>query len=213
MISIPRRFASSRTSFIIGRAPWAPVPAMSRLPPQGISSLVERRVQLICEALAHGESETAACKRAGIGLTTWSAAKRCNADLRGRVASARDDWARLRHQQHAAALYESQWMRAAGRKALKPQPTHQAKLVAWHLTYRVPLHFAAFPETEIVQACERFNLPLETWRRQERAFGLLKKVYAKRAAIRGQQQSTLASPQWADQFQDWPSADEDAYYD
>jgi hypothetical protein len=93
-------------------------------------------------------------------------------------------------------------MRAAGRKALKPQPTHQAKLVAWHLTFRVPLHFAAIPEMEIVQACERFNLPLETWRRQERAFSLLKKVYAKRAAIRGQQQPTPMPQQWAGQFQD-----------
>jgi hypothetical protein len=50
-----------------------------------------------------------------------------------------------------------------------------------------PLHFAAIPETEISQACERFNLPLETWRRQESAFGLLKKVYARRAQLRGQQ--------------------------
>lgn len=145
------------------------------------------RVQLICELLARGESESAACLRAGIGLTAWSVAKRNNTDLRARIASARDDWARLRHQQHAAALYESQSMRAADRKALKPHPTHQAKLVAWHLTFRVPLHFAAIPETEIVQACERFNLLLETWRRQERAFGLLQKVYAKRAKIRGAQ--------------------------
>ena len=89
--------------------------------------------------------------------------------------------------ERAAALFESQAMRAANRKALKPQPTHQAKLVMWHLTFRVPLHFPAIPETEIVQACERFNLPLETWQRQERAFGLLTKVYHKRAAIRGQQ--------------------------
>ena len=50
--------------------------------------------------------------------------------------------------------------------------------------FRVPLHFAAIPDEEILNACNRFNLPLDTWRRQERAFGLLKKVYAKRAAIR-----------------------------
>jgi hypothetical protein len=83
-------------------------------------------------------------------------------------------------------------MRSANRKALKPQPTHQAKLVVWHLTYRVPLYWVAIPETEIASACDRFNLPLETWRRQERAFGLLQKVYAKRAAIRGQQCQTPA---------------------
>src|SRR6266568_778509 len=35
MTSISRRFASARTSSITGSAPWAPVPTMSRLPPQG----------------------------------------------------------------------------------------------------------------------------------------------------------------------------------
>ena len=92
-------------------------------------------------------------------LTAWTTAKGSDASLRALIAEARDEWARLRHAQHAAALYESQSMRAANRKALKPQPTHQAKLVAWHLTYRVPLHFAAIPETEIKEACNRFNLP------------------------------------------------------
>ena len=119
-------------------------------------------------------------------------------------------WARLRHQQHAAALFKSQTARAAGRKALKPQPTHQAKLVIWHLTFRVPLQFAAIPETEIVQACERFNMALETWRRQERAFGLLKKVYAKRAAIRGQQPAE--TPHWPQEFQNWPPENDTEEY-
>jgi hypothetical protein len=150
--------------------------------------VTSERVQTICDLLAHGETEQSACLRAGIGLTAWSVAKRSDSSLRERIASARDEWARLRHQQRAAALYESQWMRAAGRKALKPQPTHQAKLVAWHLMFRVPLHFAAIPEMEIVTACERFGMSLEAWRRQERAFYLLKKVYAKRAKIRGEQQ-------------------------
>jgi hypothetical protein len=52
--------------------------------------------------------------------------------------------------------------------------------------YRVPLHFAAIPGADIREACERFNLPLETWIRQQNAFGLLKKVYARRAKIRGE---------------------------
>jgi hypothetical protein len=63
----------------------------------------------------------------------------------------------------------------------------------WHLTTRVPLNVVAIPEIEIVQACERFNLPLETWRRQESAFGLLKKVYARRAQLRGQQPLNAAT--------------------
>jgi hypothetical protein len=145
------------------------------------------RVNMICELLARGESERSACIRAGIGLTAWNAAKRNSADLRERISTARDQWAQVRHSRHATALHESQAMRAANRKAVKPQPTHQAKLVVWHLTYRVPLYWAAIPDTEIAQACERFNLPLETWRRQESAFELLKKVYARRAQLRGQQ--------------------------
>ena len=125
------------------------------------------------------------------------------------IASARDDWAKLRHARHAAALYESQWARSAERKAKRPQPTHQAKLVMWHLVGRVPLNFAAIPEREIKTACERFGISLETWRRQEGAFGLLRKVYAKRAAIRGQQPSV---PDWPQQFQDWPTDDETDEY-
>jgi hypothetical protein len=57
----------------------------------------------------------------------------------------------------------------------------------------VPLHFAAIPETEIKEACARFNLPLETWTRQEHAFGLLKKVYARRGKIRGEQPPITAN--------------------
>jgi len=74
----------------------------------------------------------------------------------------------------------------------------------------VPLNFAAIPETEIVQACERFSISLDTWRRQERAFGLLRKVYAKRAAIRGRQPSPM--PEWTQQFQDWRANDTEEYH-
>jgi hypothetical protein len=80
----------------------------------------------------------------------------------------------------------------------------------WHLITRVPLNFAAIPETEIKAACEKFNLPLETWRRQECAFGLLRKVYAKRASIRGQQPPTV--PAWPQPFQDWPLDNETDEY-
>ena len=45
---------------------------------------------------------------------------------------------------------------AAGRKALKPHPTHQAKMIAWHLTYRVQLNFGAIPDTEITNAYKRY---------------------------------------------------------
>ncbi len=143
------------------------------------------RVELICGMIATGSTEHAACIRAGIGSTAWNTAKRADATLRNRIASARDDWARLRHAQHAAALYESQSARSAGQKALKPHPTKQAKLVFWHLVKRVPLHFVAIPQAEIVAACKRFSIAIQTWTRQERAFGLMSKVYATRAAIRG----------------------------
>jgi hypothetical protein len=149
--------------------------------------VTQERVNMICELLARGESEHSACIRAGIGSMAWGAAKRNRPDLRERIATARDQWAQLRHARHAAALHQSQAMRAANRKAPKSRPTHQAKLVVWHLTTRVPLNIVAIPETEIVRACERFNLPLETWHRQKSAFGLLKKVYSRRAQLRGQQ--------------------------
>ena len=156
--------------------------------------LTLERVKIICDLLAKGESERSACLRAGGGQTTWSTAKRAEASLRARIAEARDQWAQLRHARYIATLRESQAMRAANRKAIKPQPTYQAKLVAWHLTFRVPLNDAAIPETEIAQACERFNLPLETWTRQERTFGLMRKAYAKRAKIRGEQPPIPAGP-------------------
>jgi hypothetical protein len=129
-----------------------------------------------------------------VGQTAWSTAKRADAGLRARIAQARDQWAQLRHARHIATLQESRAMRMANRKAIKPQPTYQAKLVAWHLTFRVPLNYAAIPETEIAQACERFNLPLETWTRQEGTFSLMRKVYAKRAKIRGEQPPVPAGP-------------------
>jgi hypothetical protein len=179
----------------------AVVPAQARK--RGRKPVVTpEKVQVICDLLSHGETERGACIRAGIGSTAWNAAKRVSSTLRDRIASARDDWARLRHQQHAAALYESQSARDANHKVLKPYPTYQAKLVVWHLTYCVTLNFAAIPEAEIVTACERFHIHLETWRRQEHAFGLMRKVYAKRAAIRGEQ------PTRAFQWNGWTDHDE-----
>jgi hypothetical protein len=54
-------------------------------------------------------------------------------------------------------------------------------------------------------------MPLETWRRQSSAFGLMKNVFAKPAAIRGQQQAAPV-PAWPQQFQDWPPAGDDEYF-
>ncbi|MGI8481788.1 MAG: hypothetical protein ACR2MF_06975 [Chthoniobacterales bacterium] len=51
-----------------------------------------------------------------------------------------------------------------------------------YLSTQVPMNFAAIPEQEISVACERFNLSLDIWVRQERAFGLMKKVYASHSA-------------------------------
>lgn len=148
--------------------------------------VTRERVNLICEMIATGSTERAALLRAGIGSTAFSAAKRNDAELRARIAAARDEWARLRHQRHAAALFESQTFRSANRKALRPQPTRQAKAVANYLIVRVPLNYAAIPDEEIVRACELYRLPFETWVRQSKAFALMQKVYAKRAAIRGE---------------------------
>jgi hypothetical protein len=61
------------------------------------------------------------------------------------------------------------------------------KAGSFTFTYRVPLNVIMISEDEIKKACEEFSMCLDQWHRQEKAFGLLKKVYAKRAAIRGQQ--------------------------
>jgi hypothetical protein len=53
--------------------------------------------------------------------------------------------------------------------------------------------FVELESADIKEACERFNLSLETWTRQERAFGLLRKVYAKRAKIRGEQPHSVTA--------------------
>jgi hypothetical protein len=99
----------------------------------------------------------------------------------------RDNWARSRHIQYTATRYESQITRAAGRKAIPPRPTRQASWVCKYLAVTVPLNLAAIPPAEIEAACALCNLSLESWQRQERAFGLLRKVYGKRSKIRGQQ--------------------------
>src|SRR5262249_58639978 len=87
------------------------------------SVVTPERINTICELLTRGESERSACIRAGIGSTAWGAAKRNSADLRERIASAREQWARVRHERHTAALHENQAMRPANRKALMPTRT------------------------------------------------------------------------------------------
>src|SRR5207237_10006886 len=54
------------------------------------------------------------------------------------------------------------------------------------------------------------GIGLETWQRQERSFRLLRKVYAKRAAIRGQQPPSV--PDWSQLFEDWPTENETDEY-
>ena len=78
-------------------------------------------------------------------------------------------------------------MRAASRKAQRPRPIHQANLVVWHLSTRVPINIIAIPDEDIAAACKSFDLSLETWWQQARAFGLVQKIYGKRSKIRGQQ--------------------------
>ena len=150
------------------------------------SVVTPERIAVVCGLLASGQTETAGCLKAGIGLSAWNAAQRVDAALRGRIACVREERANERYQRHLAALYSSQAMRPARRKALKPRPIHQANLVVWHLTTRVPLECSAVSEADIANACERFDLSLDRRERQNSAFGLLKKVYEKRARIRGE---------------------------
>jgi hypothetical protein len=48
-------------------------------------------------------------------------------------------------------------------------------------------------EADIKEACERFNLSLETWTRQEHAFGLLKKGVCASPKLRGEQPRVTAN--------------------
>lgn len=164
------------------RAMTPPIQRRGRRP-----AVTEEKVQLVCDRLREGDTEQAALLRAGIGHSAWAIAKQRDEALVARVVLARDQWAQTRHAQHMAARYESQLMRSARRKALRPQPTKQVRLVKWHLISRVPLNFVEIPQSEIVAACEQYSLALETWQRQEKAFGLMRIVYAKRALLRGAQ--------------------------
>ena len=142
------------------------------------------RQALICELLTKGETEEAACVRAGIGKSAWCVAKAGNADLRARIARARDVWAKVRHLRYMAARRESQWQRSATRKAAPETPTKSARFVMWRLI-RLPLNFVTIPENEMAKACEESGLTVERWRQQEAAFGLMRQVYDRRAKIRG----------------------------
>jgi hypothetical protein len=145
------------------------------------------RLQSVCALIAAGQTEEGACRSCGISLTAWSTAKRASAGLREHVALAREERAKARHQQFLFARHESQLSRAAGRKALGPQPTRRAKWIVRYLATQVPLNHAAIPHEAILEACGRVSLTEDDWRRQEQAFGLLRKVYEQRAKIRGQQ--------------------------
>lgn len=166
------------------QAQQALYPNLRRGRPRAVTA---SRTQLILDLVSKGETEQAACSQAGISSTCWCNAKRIDATLRDRVWEARDSWAQVKHVQYVATRYQSQIARAAGRKAIPPQPTRQAKWICHYLTVTVPLNLAAIPPGEIEAACARCNLSLESWERQERTFGLMKEVYQRRAKIRGQQ--------------------------
>ena len=58
----------------------------------------------------------------------------------------------------------------------------------------MPLYHAAIPREAILEACEKVDMTEEDWQRQERAFGLLRRVYEQRTKIRGQQVQVLPIP-------------------
>lgn len=149
------------------------------------------RIEIVCEVLSKGGSERAACLKAGIGSTAWNHAKKTQEELRVKIVAVREVWAQLKYKRHMHALYESQSMRAATHKAKRPKPTHQAKMVMWYLTTRIPLNVVALTREQEQKACEEFNYFLDQWDRQKTAFGLMKKTYKKRAELRGQNPQEL----------------------
>lgn len=143
------------------------------------------RISIISKAISEGDTERLACLKAGIGLTAWNVAKRGNPELRNKIQASKTAWKELEYKRLQIARYETQHFRLAGKKAKRPQPTHQASMVRWHLTFRVPLNYGAIPENEIKAACERFNYTVQQWQAQANAFGLWHKIYSKRAKLRG----------------------------
>ena len=160
------------------------------------SAITPQKVDLICDRLKQGETEQLALVFAGVSSSVWYAAKQRDNDLQERVNQAREQWARTKHAKLAATLFESQWARGAERRALRPRPTKQVEMVKWALTYRVPLNVVAFSSTEIEAACQQFNLHVDTWQRQSAAFGLLPKIYRRRALLRGQQPVQVITPSY-----------------
>jgi hypothetical protein len=75
--------------------------------------------------------------------------------------------------------------RMSARKAKKPSLPKQANLIRWVLTTQVPLDHIQIPEEMIREACNRYRYDYEEWLRVERRYGLMRKIYDRRAQIRG----------------------------
>ena len=156
--------------------------------------VTNNQILFICKTISEGATEKGACLQAAISVTAWNKAKKRCPEIRSKITEARKKAAELKYKQYQLARYESQIFRLAGKKAKRPQPTHQANLVMWHLIYRVPLNFTAIPQEEIQKACEQFNYTVGQWQRQATVFGLWDKIYAKRAKIRGDELLKQQSP-------------------
>ncbi len=154
--------------------------------------LTPEKIRLICKTIEEGATEKASRIKAGVSGAVFYEAKRTDVAFQQVLAEAHQRWTDLRFRRHQAALYASQSMRAAGLKAKRPTPTQQAGLVHWHLTFNVPLYFAAITREQEDEACKRFGYCLDQWDRQKEAFGLMQKIYRKRAKLRGENPQAMA---------------------
>jgi hypothetical protein len=121
---------------------WKPFPA--GMEPMGI----ERHRRRSPRRLSEGESANGASgKRCDIDAAKWRSQIET---WEVRVNQPKSKREHVPESPNTHVIYRT--TRAANRKALKPQPTRQAKLVAWHPTFRALNRLAS-----------AFGMSLDTW--------------------------------------------------
>jgi|ERR1700730_1968070 hypothetical protein len=146
---------------------------------------IDRCVAYISEGMAEGLAAT----RAGMRPATWSKFKLRHKSVQPRVNEARMIAGEKRYRAIMKEREERESMKLSAKAAKKTPPSHripkQVNLVRWVLTTQVSLEYVQIPEELVRQACDRYKLDYEQWLRMERKHSLMRKIYDRRARIRG----------------------------
>ena len=146
---------------------------------------IDRCIAYISEGMAEGLAAT----RVGLLPATWSKFKREHKSVQLRVNEARMIAGEKRYRAIMKEREERESMKLSAKAAKKTPPSHripkQVNLVRWVLITQVSLEYVQIPEELVRQACDRYKLDFEQWLRMERKFALMRKIYDRRARIRG----------------------------